>query len=61
MASAVHNLESGSPAEMLTGPVVRGDMDTVEAHVRALRTNPDALAVYEALTRAAQSLLRLKQ
>jgi len=37
----------------LTGPIVRGDVKTVAAHVRQLqRTNPDSLPSYLALARA---------
>ena len=36
----------------LTGPVARGDADTVASHVRALRAaSPEALAAYVALAR----------
>jgi len=57
MAAAVQNLEHGSPAAMLTGPVVRGDVGTVHAHLHALRGQTTALEVYDVLTRAASALL----
>jgi len=56
MAAAVENLAHGAPRDVLTGPVVRGDSATIDAHRAALRDDPVALAVYDALTRAAQAL-----
>jgi len=41
----------------LTGPIARGDTDTVERHMAALReTAPDLLPVYEALAERAREL-----
>lgn len=57
MQMAVANLEHGSPAAVLTGPVVRGDTATIEAHRAALRGDPGALAVYDALTAAAREMV----
>jgi predicted short-subunit dehydrogenase-like oxidoreductase (DUF2520 family) len=53
MAGAVGNLEFGSPKEVLTGPAARGDAEAIAAHRAALRGDPETLAVYDALTRAA--------
>ncbi|MEA3332865.1 MAG: Rossmann-like and DUF2520 domain-containing protein [Pseudomonadota bacterium] len=44
------NLERVSPAEALTGPIVRGDDQTVAAHLAALREKfPDYLGAYRLL------------
>ena len=56
MRAAVANLDYGSPAEVLTGPVVRNDTATIEAHQRALQGDSDALALYNTLTQAARAL-----
>ena len=40
----------------LTGPVVRADSGTISAHVRALATEPEALAAYRAMARATADL-----
>lgn len=56
MAGAVGNLEYGSPRDVLTGPAARGDTEAIAAHRAALRNDPELLAVYDALTRAAASL-----
>jgi predicted short-subunit dehydrogenase-like oxidoreductase (DUF2520 family) len=43
--------------EALTGPVARGDMDTVERHLAALReTAPELVPIYEALAERAREL-----
>jgi len=56
MSAAVENLAHGSPAAVLTGPVVRGDMTTVHAHLQALRGDATAQAVYDVLSKAAAAL-----
>ena len=56
MAGAISNLEYGSPRAVLTGPAAREDTDAIAAHRSALRYDPEMLAVYDALTRAAISL-----
>src|SRR4029077_1175513 len=52
----LENLGRLGPAEVLTGPVARGDVDTIARHVAAL-TEDDA-ALYRALGRAALELAR---
>ncbi len=44
--------EAPGAATSLTGPVVRGDVGTVSAHLVALRSHPGTLATYRALARA---------
>jgi predicted short-subunit dehydrogenase-like oxidoreductase (DUF2520 family) len=56
MEAAVTNLADSSAAEALTGPVVRGETETVIRHLTALRANPDARAVYKRLSLAALSI-----
>jgi predicted short-subunit dehydrogenase-like oxidoreductase (DUF2520 family) len=44
------NLERAAPAEALTGPIVRGDDQTVASHIAALEDKlPDYLAAYRTL------------
>lgn len=57
-ASAVENLRGGAGASALTGPIVRGDADTIERHLLALRAHPDTLDAYRALSRAALRWVR---
>jgi len=56
MEAAVTNLADSSAAEALTGPVVRGETETVIRHLTALRANADARAVYKRLSLAALSI-----
>lgn len=50
-------LRSGQPAQALTGPVARGDVGTVRAHLRHLESErPRLVATYQALSLEALSL-----
>lgn len=50
LAGTVTNLERHPPEQALTGPIVRGDVETVEHHLTALRTLlPHLVPVYAAL------------
>ena len=56
MAATVANVQEGEPAEVLTGPIVRGDADTIMRHLGALASDPFARDAYIALSRAALPL-----
>jgi predicted short-subunit dehydrogenase-like oxidoreductase (DUF2520 family) len=56
MDAAVSNLAEHSPAEALTGPVVRGETATLVRHLAALRSDADARAVYKRLSLAALTI-----
>jgi len=53
MAAAVENARAVAPSVALTGPVARGDVETVRAHLAALETAPEVLELYRALSREA--------
>jgi len=53
MLAAVANLAHAAAGDSLTGPVSRGDADTVARHLGALASNPELDLVYRALSRAA--------
>lgn len=53
MEAAVSNIAETPPGDALTGPIVRGDVDTVMRHLAALKGNPEARAVYKRLSLAA--------
>lgn len=53
MSGALTNMRQALPDDALTGPVVRGDTETVGKHVRALRGHGAASDVYRALSAAA--------
>lgn len=51
VATTWANLQQHSPEEALTGPIVRGDQDTLERHLATLQADlPHLLPVYAALT-----------
>jgi predicted short-subunit dehydrogenase-like oxidoreductase (DUF2520 family) len=57
MASALRNLQDGSPAEIITGPIARGDSATVRLHLEALSSTDDhTLATYIHLASTALDL-----
>jgi predicted short-subunit dehydrogenase-like oxidoreductase (DUF2520 family) len=58
LRASVANLEGAEPAAVLTGPVVRGDVDTVRSHIAALADAPAVLSIYRSLSGAAVQLLR---
>ena len=49
----VANYEALGPAKAFSGPIIRGDADTVSRHLKALRKSAGAAEVYLALARAA--------
>lgn len=56
--SSLENLETLSPSEALTGPVARGDVDTVEEHQAAIdRLSPSTGQIYRALTERSRMLV----
>jgi len=56
MEAAVSNIAEVPPSEALTGPVVRGETETVLRHLNALRGDPDARAVYKRLSLVALAM-----
>ena len=58
MGAAVSNLERGRPHDVLTGPIARGDVESVQGHLAALAGDAPALAAYVTLSRAALTLAR---
>jgi predicted short-subunit dehydrogenase-like oxidoreductase (DUF2520 family) len=59
LGGTLANLEHHSPSQALTGPVVRGEVDTVARHLDALTQGPaDVADAYRALARRALRLAR---
>ena len=56
MDAAVSNLAETAPADVLTGPIVRGEVDTIIRHLTALRQEPEARAVYKRLSLTALAI-----
>lgn len=53
MSGALANMKRALPDDALTGPVMRGDAETVAKHLRALQGHGAASEVYRALSAAA--------
>jgi predicted short-subunit dehydrogenase-like oxidoreductase (DUF2520 family) len=53
----LRNYEKLGPAAAFSGPIVRGDVETIRAHLKALSKVPSAKDAYSALARAALNLL----
>lgn len=58
MVAAVGNIHAHRPADALTGPIVRGDVETVAQHLDALSADSEAADIYRAISRAALPLAR---
>lgn len=57
MSGVVENIRARGIPDALTGPMVRGDMGTVAAHLDALQTTPEFLEAYTMLARLSFPLL----
>jgi predicted short-subunit dehydrogenase-like oxidoreductase (DUF2520 family) len=57
LEGAAHNARRTGPAAALTGPVARGDLGAISAHLEALAPYPEARDLYIHLTRTMESLL----
>jgi len=60
LAQTITNYAALGAAETLSGPIVRGDVDTIKKHLRVLRRIPIARDVYIALARASLGYLPAK-
>jgi predicted short-subunit dehydrogenase-like oxidoreductase (DUF2520 family) len=58
MSGALTNMKKALPDDALTGPIVRGDAETVGKHLRALVGHGQALDVYRALSAAAVEIAK---
>jgi predicted short-subunit dehydrogenase-like oxidoreductase (DUF2520 family) len=50
LVSAAENSNAMGPSAALTGPIVRGDVETVRAHLGALADVPEILELYRAMS-----------
>ncbi len=56
LASAAARLASLEPEQALSGPIARGEDALVRGHERALRSEPELLALYRALARRQRAI-----
>jgi predicted short-subunit dehydrogenase-like oxidoreductase (DUF2520 family) len=61
LSQTLANYASFGAAGAFSGPIVRGDVDTVKRHLRVLRRQPALLEVYVALARMALRYLPAKK
>ena len=58
MASVLNNLSNKAPKDALTGPIKRGDTETVKKHIELLENNlPDICMLYKALGRETMNMI----
>lgn len=60
LTASVGNLATRNPVDALTGPVVRGDAETVRKHLEMLSSQPELYDVYRALSEVALKVAREK-
>ncbi len=53
MTAAVQNIADKGPVDAMTGPVVRGDAETIRKHLEMLSSQPELQSVYRALSEIA--------
>jgi predicted short-subunit dehydrogenase-like oxidoreductase (DUF2520 family) len=58
MSGALANMKQALPDDALTGPIMRGDAETVGKHLRAVQGHGAASEVYRALSAAAVEIAR---
>ena len=56
LTAAAENARAAEPSAALTGPVARGDVETVRAHLAAMAGMPEVLELYRGLSREALPL-----
>lgn len=61
LRQTVENYFERGPAGAFSGPLVRGDVETVQRHLDVLRVLPEARAAYVALARSAIKTLPVKK
>ena len=60
LQQTLRNYAALGPSSAFSGPLVRGDAETIASHLNALRANREARAVYVALARSALKHLPVK-
>lgn len=61
LEQTLRNYLAHGPAAAFSGPLVRGDVDTIRRHLRALRRLPEVRSAYLALVRSALRTLPVKR
>ena len=62
MRGTLHNVERLGIHRALTGPIVRGDIDTITSHIEAIKTRmPQLLSLYMALGHSTVSIAETRE
>lgn len=62
ITATLGNIEKAGPVNALTGPLVRGDENTISKHIDALKTqNPEFLALYQTMGLATIEMIKDKR
>ena len=57
MQSALKNLENQSASNALTGPIARGDYETIMRHLTLMECNPELKSAYMLLSKETLKLI----
>ena len=52
MQQTLHNIKKNGLKKALSGPIKRGDIETIKLHIATLKKYPNLLSIYKALSRA---------
>jgi predicted short-subunit dehydrogenase-like oxidoreductase (DUF2520 family) len=55
----VRKMTLGHPRDMQTGPAIRGDINTLQAHLRLLADRPELAALYRLISQSINPLIKL--
>lgn len=62
MKGTLHNVETLGIHRALTGPIIRGDIDTIKSHIEAIKTRtPQLLSLYMALGNSTISIAETRE
>ncbi len=57
MRTSLENVLAGNAKDVLTGPIARGDSETIKVHLKALKPSPELSTLYAAFVNLAKSSL----
>jgi predicted short-subunit dehydrogenase-like oxidoreductase (DUF2520 family) len=61
IAETLNKIEMNSPVSVQTGPAIRGDQATIQAHLKLLKHNPDLAELYVKLSQSIVNLHKRSQ
>lgn len=61
MQNTLQNINELGVTDALTGPIARGDIETIRTHLSLLKEKPELLSLYKTLGRGAANISETKQ